>query len=118
MTTPELERPQGVPPEGATETPPPSEVPAQIEQGVPTTPQQQIQQVMQDQSQTPAPAPAANVVTITIPADPQQLADWSKGEPSESLTWYATFWIRMIKKAIHFGWRVVTGQQQQQISHA
>jgi len=52
---------------------------------------------------------AAPVVTITIPATAQQLQDWSKGSPEDSLTWVAYFWIRMIKKAIFYGWNVVTG---------
>ena len=58
----------------------------------------------------------SQVVTVTVPATPEQLADWSKGETEDSLTWAAFFWIRMIKKAISHGWRVLT--QNQEIQYA
>lgn len=48
--------------------------------------------------------------TISIPADPEKLSQWSAGSPNASLTWFASFWIRMIKKALHFGWKVVKGE--------
>lgn len=65
----------------------------------------------------PAPQPAAvsddntNVVSITVPATPQQLEDWAKGSPDNSLTWMAFYWIRMIKKALMHGYRVMTTAQ-------
>jgi len=52
-------------------------------------------------------SPATQTITVTIPAAPTQLADWSKGNSSNSLTWYAAFWLRLLRKALHFGWRVV-----------
>lgn len=58
--------------------------------------------------QQPQPAPP-QIITITVPATTQQLDDWSKGSPDDSLTWLAFYWIRMIKKAIFYGWRVITG---------
>jgi hypothetical protein len=65
-------------------------------------------QVTDDQGRQLIQAPATQVVTIQIPAPQAQLADWSHGSPASSLTWLATFWLRMIKKALHFGWRIVT----------
>lgn len=47
-------------------------------------------------------------VTIVVPASTTQLDDWAKGDPQESLTWIAVYWLRLIKKALHFGWRVLT----------
>ena len=51
--------------------------------------------------------PPTQTATVTIPASPQQLTDWSKGSPTSALTWLAYFWLRIIKKALHFGWRIV-----------
>jgi hypothetical protein len=82
---PEVHEPQG----SITETPSHSQ----------QTQQQPVQQVV-----TKVPT---QTITISIPATPTQLLDWSKGAPSESLTWFALFWLRMIKKAVHYGWRVV-----------
>ena len=70
-------------------------------------PSQITAQVVDDTGKPLTTSPATQVVTITIPASQQQIADWTKGSPSDSLTWLATFWIRLIKKAIHFGWRVI-----------
>jgi hypothetical protein len=72
-----------------------------------TVPSQITAQVVDDNGQQMMQSPATQVVTITIPATQQQLADWTKGSATDSLTWLATFWVRLIKKAIHFGWRVV-----------
>lgn len=113
MTTPELK------------IPPTSDVPPQepIVEPEPTRVEQQEQPAEQGQVQTPppvqppAPQPQTDpvqpaddqTITITIPASPEQLEDWSKGDPENSLTWFAFFWIRMIKKAFAHGWKVVTG---------
>lgn len=87
----------------------PEPTPELQEMGVTSVPTQVTAQVVDDTTGKPLiQTPATQVVTITIPASQQQLDDWSKGSPSESLTWYAFFWLRLIKKAIHFGWRIVT----------
>ncbi len=49
----------------------------------------------------------ATKVTIKLPADQGSLSSWSKGPITSSLTWLATFWLRMIKKAKHFGWKII-----------
>ncbi len=66
--------------------------------------------VVSDQTQQqPAPTTSSPTITITVPATAQQLEDWSKGSPDDSLTWIAFFWMRMIKKAIFHGWNIVSG---------
>lgn len=45
-------------------------------------------------------------IKITIPKQPTELEQLSKGSISDSLTWFAAFWIRMIKKAIYYGYRI------------
>lgn len=45
-------------------------------------------------------------VRITIPKAQAELETLSKGSISDSITWFAAFWIRMIKKAIHYGYNI------------
>jgi len=51
----------------------------------------------------------AQVITITPPVDDTSLLSWSKGNTSSSVTWLGAFWLRIIKKAMHFGWQIVGG---------
>ena len=51
--------------------------------------------------------PPAQVITISPPADDNTLAGWSKGSTNSSQTWLAAFWIRIIKKAILLGWKII-----------
>lgn len=109
-STPEAEKPQVQPQEGVVkEIPETPEVTSHMEEkGVITRPTQMVAQVSDDKGTPLIQSPATQTVTITIPTTQQQLADWSKGSPSDSLTWFALFWLRMVKKALHFGWRVIT----------
>ena len=45
-------------------------------------------------------------IKIELPATPDRLKKVSKGSISDSLTWFAAFWVRIFKKAIHFNWKV------------
>jgi hypothetical protein len=107
---PEIEKPQGQPQEGVIkEIPETPEIPTNLqEQGVVARPTQVTAQVADAAGKPLIQTPATQTVTITIPTSQQQLADWSKGSPTNSLTWFAFFWLRMIKKALHFGWRIIT----------
>ena len=51
-------------------------------------------------------SPTSEKLKITIPKQPVELEKLSKGSISDSLTWFAAFWIRMIKKAIYYGYRI------------
>ncbi len=52
-------------------------------------------------------APPAQVITITPPTDDITLAGWSKGSITSSQSWLGMFWLRIIKKAIALGWKIV-----------
>jgi hypothetical protein len=65
--------------------------------------------VTNDRGQPLVVSPTSQKVTIQLPATRGQLASWSKGPISSSLTWFAAFWLRMIKKAIRFGWNLISG---------
>lgn len=67
-------------------------------------------QITDDKGQSLVQSPATQSVTITLPSDRSQLTTLAKGSVSDSITWFASFWLRMIKKAIRFGWRLVIGK--------
>lgn len=54
--------------------------------------------------------PPTTVITVTPPADPATLTTWTKGSIDSPLTWLGVFWLRIIKKALHFGWKVTAGE--------
>ncbi len=51
--------------------------------------------------------PPTQVITVTPPSDTTTLTSWSKGSITSSLTWLGAFWLRMLKKALHFGWQII-----------
>jgi hypothetical protein len=68
-------------------------------------------QVKGDKGQPLIQTPPAQVITISPPADDTTLSNWSKGSITSSLSWFGMFWIRVVKKALHFGWRIVGKDQ-------
>ena len=78
-----------------------------VQAGIKPTQTQFTAKVTDDTGKPMITSPATQNVTVTIPAAPTQLLNWSKGSPAESITWFASFWLRVIKKALHFGWKVV-----------
>jgi hypothetical protein len=51
-------------------------------------------------------SPISGKIKITIPKSQVELEGLSKGSISDSITWFAAFWIRMIKKAIYYGYNI------------
>jgi hypothetical protein len=95
-------------PEGMTEVPETPEIPSHMESaGVTSVPTQFTQKVTDDTGQALTQSPSTQQVTITLPADPTTLVNWTKGTPASALTWLGLFWVRMVKKAAHFGWKVM-----------
>ena len=89
----------------------PSEVPLEVERaGIKPTPAQFTAQVTDDKGQPLIKTPQTRVVTIQVPATQTQLDTWAKGPIENALTWFAVFWIRLIKKAFHFSWRLISGK--------
>ena len=54
-------------------------------------------------------SPTQVITTVQPPADTQTLTQQAKGDTALSATWLAAFWLRIIKKALHFGWRIMGG---------
>ncbi|MBU0572758.1 hypothetical protein KKH23_02520 [Patescibacteria group bacterium] len=55
--------------------------------------------------------PATQKIKIKLPAGQATVSTWSQGKPANSLTWLGVYWLRMIKKATHFGWKIITGKE-------
>ena len=51
--------------------------------------------------------PPTQVISVEPPSSVTVLTQQSKGSTTSSLTWLAMFWLRIIKKATHFGWQIV-----------
>ena len=66
------------------------------------------QQVSDDQGKPLIQTPGTKEVVIELPAEPERLKKVSKGKISDSLTWFAAFWLRIFRKAkaTHFNWKV------------
>lgn len=69
-------------------------------------------QVTDNQGQPVIQTPPTQVITIQPPADPQTLTTQAKGDTSSASTWNKASWLRVIKKALHFGWRIVSGKSE------
>ncbi len=51
--------------------------------------------------------PPTQIITVAPPATQAVLTSWSKGPITSSISWLGMFWIRIIKKALHFGWQII-----------
>ncbi|HET7099443.1 MAG TPA: hypothetical protein VFI61_04405 [Patescibacteria group bacterium] len=68
-------------------------------------------QTQDDSGQPLIKATPTQVTTVTIPNDQTALTNQSKGDVGSSVTWLAAFWLRIIKKAMFFGWKVVASSE-------
>lgn len=95
------------PPEGVEIIP--EEFPEEVERkdGVKVVRSQITAKVTDDSGKPLITSPVTKTVSITIPADDQKLTSLSRGSTNDAITWFAMFWLRMIKKAIHFGWKIL-----------
>ena len=66
-------------------------------------------QVNDDKGNPLIQTPPTQVITIQPPFDQVTLTQQAKGNITSSATWLARFWLRVIKKAFHFGWKIVGG---------
>lgn len=63
-------------------------------------------QVRDDKGSPVIQTTPTQVIAVTLPASQTTLTSWSKGPVTSSLTWLAVFWLRVLKRAIHFGWKI------------
>jgi|SRR3989304_6765128 len=63
-------------------------------------------QVRDTRGQQLITSPATQQITIQLPYDKTTLMGFLKRGVSNSITWFAAFWLRIIKKALHLGWRI------------
>jgi hypothetical protein len=55
--------------------------------------------------------PATKKITIKLPAGQATVSTWAKGKTASSLTWLGAYWLRMIKKATYFKWKIIGGKE-------
>jgi hypothetical protein len=65
--------------------------------------------IKDDKGQPLIQTPPTQVITVQPPYDDTTLTKQSKGSITSSLTWLSAFWIRVTKKALYLGWKVVSG---------
>jgi len=88
------------------------EVPPELQKvGVTPVPQNVTAQVSDDAGQPLIQTQQTQTTTITIPYTPEKLEEQSKGSPHDAKTWSGSFWLRIIKKAIHLGRNIIVGGQ-------
>lgn len=87
------------------------EIPVEVENKSVVTPTPSVfkAKISDDKGQPMVQPTGAKQVTVQIPADQTRLTTMSKGSIGDSITWFGAFWVRMFKKAIHFGWQVIIG---------
>ena len=64
-------------------------------------------QVKDDHGQPLIQTPPTQVIEVSPPAGGEELKEWSKGSIDSSKTWLGAFWLRIVKKALYFGWRIL-----------
>ncbi len=87
----------------------PEEFPETIQQIQGAKPVQKVfkAQVTDDKGKNIIQPTPAQVITVQPPASQATLQSQAKGDTTSSMTWLAVFWLRIIKKAIHFGWQIL-----------
>lgn len=95
MTSPEYG------PQGAPEIPQPKET-SEIEniEAAKTSPAAVQSKPPANVSQQTGPGASSNNNVTQAPADMTQLSTWAKGNPVNALTWFAVYWVRLIRKAL------------------
>lgn len=64
-------------------------------------------QVTDDRGQSLITTPTTKVISVSPPADSITLTEMSKGDTDDSNTWRGKFWLRILQKALHFGWQIL-----------
>lgn len=68
-------------------------------------------QVKDDSGKPLIETPENKEITIEIPMDGITLGTYAKGSSEDSITWFSAFWLRIVKKALNFGWKVTKKAQ-------
>jgi len=74
-----------------------------------TTKTQFTAQVSDDSGVPMTESPVTKVASIEIPESEEALKAFSEGNTEEARTWWGATFLRMIKKALHFGWNIIKG---------
>lgn len=91
------------------------EIPEEIErlEGVKATRSKFTAKVTDDKGKPLIESPETKQIEIVIPEGEDVLETKAKGDTEDSGTWRAKYFLRRIKKALHFGWKIVMGKKQE-----
>jgi hypothetical protein len=91
------------------------EIPPRIEKAtgvIPVQTQLQPKQIVKDDHGQPLIESSQDQkVIIEVPASTEILESFTKGSTENSKTWFGAYWLRTIKKALRFGWQIITGRK-------
>ena len=89
------------------------EIPEEIEakEGVKATRTQFTTTIKADDGTHMVSSPSTKKVSIQLPTDEDTLETMSKDDVESSSTWSGAYWLRLIKKAVFYGWDIVKGQK-------
>ena len=89
----------------------PTEIPEEVEakEGVKAV-KTQITAKVEDGGKPLMESPVTKEVSIEIPKDKDTLEAYSKGDTEDAITWWGASFLRLIKKALHFGWKILGKQ--------
>jgi len=79
--------------------------------GVQTVQKDFKSQIRNDSGKPIIQTPPTQVISVSPPADSTALGQMAGGNTSNASTWYAKFWLRILQKALHFGWRIIGNGQ-------
>jgi len=107
MANPEIEKKPQIP-SAETETPALGDISEEVERKEGTQAvKKQVSTPQTPLGVQPLAGKPKETLSITPPADKQDLQKWSKGSPDEAKTWFGKYWLRMILKAIQSGWKII-----------
>jgi len=70
----------------------------------------QITAKVEDRGKPLMESPVTKVTSVEIPKSGETLETYSKGDTEDARTWWGASFLRLIKKALHFSWKILGKQ--------
>ena len=90
----------------------PTEIPEEVEakEGIKAVRTQITAKVEDDEGKPLMESPVTKVTSVEIPRSEETLEAYSRGDTEDAKTWWGASFLRLIKKALHFGWKILGKQ--------
>ena len=84
----------------------PTEIPEEVEakEGIKAV------RTQDDEGKPLMESPVTKVTSVEIPRSEETLEAYSRGDTEDAKTWWGASFLRLIKKALHFGWKILGKQ--------